>query len=808
MILVIVESPAKCKKIEGYLGKNYRCIASFGHFRTFKNGLKSIDYDNNYKAEYVIQREKAKYVSNIRKNIKNCSEVILATDDDREGEAIAWHICMVFKLNIKTTKRIIFHEITKKAILDAVNSPKRLDMNKVRAQQSRQILDLIVGFTVSPILWKYISRTSQKGLSAGRCQTPALNLVYENEQLCKKSKGKQVYDTIGNFTTENIDFKLQTNFNDKEKVREFLENSIDFQHVLKVLENKKMKKSPPKPFITSTLQQKASNVYNMSPKNTMKCAQKLYENGFITYMRTDNAKYSKDFVKNVKTFIVDNWSNKFINKNIAKLVLGENNKSKGETKGNEKKDNLAQEAHEAIRPTDITVENVSSCGKLGLYEQKLYNLIWKNSLQSCMAASLYNVISSQITAPDNNIYKNKSEKVLFKGWEIVDNIEKSDAHYNYLYLLGDEEKKVSYNEITSKVTIKNLKTRYTEARLVQLLEKNGIGRPSTFSSLVSKIMDREYVKKTSIKGKKIKCDNFILKDANIRVLSEEKVFGEEKNKLIIQAKGVVVIEFLMKYFDNMFNYGYTKNMEDMLDDISCGKIDWKKPCDNCRTEINNSINNIKTIFQSNNTEEKMDFLKDNGSGGRKKGRGKRSKNKGIVIDEHHTWMIAKYGPVIKYEKDGETSFKKVKKNIDLDKLKRGEYTLEEIIYIPDPNLKQKINGRNLGSHNDKEYVLHSGKYGLYVKVDGKNVSLKNSDLGKKNFQDIELRDVLKAVNKEKKSRGIIREINDNCSIREGKWGPYVYYKTADMSRPKFLKIPKSEDITMIDNDWVIEKLNE
>ena len=250
MILIIVESPAKCKKIEGFLGNNYKCIASFGHFREFTNGLKSIDFNNNYKADYKVSHNKKKYVNIMRAAIKKASEVILATDDDREGEAIAWHICKLFNLSIETTKRIIFHEITKKAILQAVNNPTRLNMDEVKAQQARQILDLIVGFTISPVLWKYISRNTEKGLSAGRCQTPALNLVYENDLECKKAKGETVYETKGTFTHMNILYKLNKTFVEKDTVTDFLKKSKDFKYELHVDKKKRVKKSPPKPFTT------------------------------------------------------------------------------------------------------------------------------------------------------------------------------------------------------------------------------------------------------------------------------------------------------------------------------------------------------------------------------------------------------------------------------------------------------------------------------------------------------------------------------------------------------------------------------
>ena len=789
MILIIVESPAKCKKIEGFLGKNYKCIASFGHFREFTNGLKSID--NNYKVDYKVSHNKKKYVNIMRATIKKADEVILATDDDREGEAIAWHICKLFNLPIKTTKRIIFHEITKKAILDAVNNPTRLNMNEVEAQQARQILDLVVGFTVSPVLWKYISRKHETGLSAGRCQTPALNLVYENDLECKKAKGETVYETKGIFTHLDIPYKLNKTFVKKEIVKEFLEKTMDFQHILTVDNKKRVKKSAPKPFTTSTLQQKASNVYNFSPKATMMAAQKLYENGYITYMRTDNPKYSYDFIKKTKNYIQQKWNSKYISGNLDKITLKEEKESKKESKKERekeskkesKKENLAQEAHEAIRPTDIMKEMVEN-PKLGNMEKKLYNLIWTNSLESCMSSSIYDVVSSSINAPDilkdikNIKYKNNSEKNVFPGWEIVKGIENDDEIFEFINSL-QESKKVGYKEIKSELTIKKLKTHYTEARLVQLLEKKGIGRPSTFSSLVSKIIDRLYVKKTNIIGKKIACENLILTriDGEIKVKEEKikKSFGDEKNKLVIQPVGIIVIEFLNKYFDNLFNYDYTKNMEENLDKISNGKYKLKKLCDDCKKEINSSIRNIS------------------------KGEGsptKKDSKKGIKIDDNHRWIIGKFGPVILCEDGEKVTFKKVNPNIDIEKLKRGEYKLQDVV------LRENNNGKTLGQIDGEDIKLKTGKFGLYFTYKGKNKSLKYLN---KKIEQITLEDIKKVLEMKPKKSNILKNINDVASVRQGKFGPYIFYKTDKMKKPKFISI-KNKAWKDIDMDWIYDNI--
>ena len=781
MILIIVESPAKCKKIEGYLGNAYKCLASYGHIREFSNGLKSID--KSYNPSYKISQNKQKYVKILRAAVKSATEVILATDDDREGEAIAWHICKVFNLPVKTTKRIIFHEITKTAILKAVLNPTIINMGKVQAQQARQILDLIVGFTTSPILWKYISRKTEKGLSAGRCQTPALRLVYENEKLCNEAKGENVYETIGTFM--NIKYKLNKLFKNKSEVIDFLEKTKTHKHILQITDKKRMKKSPPKPFTTSTLQQKASNSYNFSPKNTMKLAQTLYENGYITYMRTDNAKYSKDFIDDVSQYIKYKWDNKYIgdlaadarddkndtkdDKNDTKDDKNDTKDDKNDKKDDNKDDNLAQEAHEAIRPTNINIETIQNNPKIGKYELKLYALIWKNSLQSCMAPALYEVLYSTITSPEIYMYKNTNEKNIFLGWEIIDGVKPVNKEFKYLL---DADKNINYTEIESNMTIKKLKSHYTEARLVQLLEKNGIGRPSTFSSLVSKIIERNYVVKKNIAGKKLKCINFSLKKTLDEIEETRKVsiFGEEKNKLKIEPIGIIVMDFLNKYFDNMFNYDYTRQMEGQLDDICNGKATLKKLCDDCTNELDRSI----SCITNNKTMDKKS-------------------DKGIKIDANHQLIIGKYGPVILCNIGDKISFKKVKKDIDMEKLKRGEYALDDILY--------KSFSKSLGELDGEEIVVKNGKFGLYCSYKNKNISLKYTN---KTLETITMEDVKKLVSNEKKPTSLKR-LNEDASIRQGKWGPYVYYKTEKMSKPKFIPIKKIA-WKEIDMDWVYDNL--
>lgn len=764
MILVIVESPAKCKKIESYLGPGYKCIASFGHIREIANGLKSIDVKNNYDVVFKTIASKGKYIKSLREAIKKATEVVLATDDDREGEAIAWHICKTFKLPIKSTKRIIFHEITKPAIKNAIANPTRINMDTVNAQLARQVLDLLVGFTISPILWKHISRNTEGSLSAGRCQTPALRLVYEQQKLINESPSKKVYDTTGIFTKQNLKFVLDYNYDDEEKMTEFLEESANFNHKYSVSKPRITTKNPPIPFTTSTLQQKASNEFNFSPKQTMKLAQTLYENGHITYMRTDSTKYSKEFVDNAKKYIKTEYGTDYISKNIEKLV----NSGSNEKKTKKKKDNNAQEAHEAIRPTKIDVATLNVSGKITAREVKLYNLIWRNTVESCMSPAKYYSITSKISAPEEHFYKYSSEQVIFPGWKIVGGYEKENSEYKYLLKLKPDTV-LDYKEIYSKITLKDLKKNFTEAKLVQMLEKKGIGRPSTFSSLISKIQDRGYVKKQSVEGKKIKCVDFRLIGQELDEIETERVFGNEKNKLVIQPTGIMVYEFLEKHFDALFNYDYTKNMEDDLDKISKGERVWHTLCDECNNQIKESSKEIK--------ESKETYK----------------------IDKHHVYMIGRYGPVIKYEKDGETTFKNVKKDLDIEKLKNGKYKLKDVLDTTNKSGNKKC----LGEFKGNEVYLMNGKYGAYINCNGKNSSISHI---KKDKDDITLQDVIDVLNgKKPQNSSVLRVVSEDISVRKGKYGPYVFYKTNKMKKPKFIPMKgiKVEEVT---EQWVKDKL--
>lgn len=768
--LVIVESPAKCEKIEKFLGFGYKCIASYGHIREL-TGLDSININNNFNPSFNIISSKKNQIEKIRKMVLNAKDVLLAADDDREGEAIAWHICDVFQLPIEKTKRIIFHEITETALKKAVNETTTLNMNLVYAQLARQILDLIVGFKLSPILWKKISYKTKKSLSAGRCQTPALRLIYDNQKEIEASPGIKVYNTTGYFTKKNLGFTLNFNHEGEDNISTFLENSVDHVHIYTCGKIRKTTKNPPTPLTTSAIQQLASNELRLSPKDTMSACQKLYEGGYITYMRTDSTTYCIEFIQKITEFISQEYGKEYVKENIEKLSERKDEKktSKSKKTKNKKEDNNAQEAHEAIRPTNI--ECIELNKEMSSREVRLYRLIRRVTLESCMQSAIYNAITATITAPDTYMYKYSTEQVVFPGFKVVLGYEKENSDYSYLQTIKSGSI-IEYKKIISKVSMKELKSHYTEAKLVQLLEQNGIGRPSTFSSLVDKIQERGYVKCENVKGQSINCIDYELEGDELSESTKIREFGNEKNKLVIQPLGILVIEFLIKHYDNLFQYEYTKTMENTLDMIAKGNKVWYELCKDCLDEINRLSKELGEINRET-----------------------------IKIDENHTYMIAKYGPVIKCVIGEKTIFKSVIDNIDIDKLKRGEYKISDIV------IEKKSYGKSLGMYEDNEVILKKGKYGLYLEWGHIKKSINNNqeeldnnsdyDIDDNNddnddnnyIEEFKLEDAIKILSTDL-NLTFIRKIDDNTWIRKGKYGDYIFHKKPNFKRPLFFKLNK------------------
>ena len=773
--LVIVESPAKCDKIEKILGPGYKCIASYGHLQQLST-LKDIDILNNFKPSFTPIETKKSQINKIKGLITHCKEVILATDDDREGEGIAWHICSLFNLSFEHTKRIIFHEITETAITAAVKNPITLNMNMVNAQQGRQILDLLVGFNISPVLWHNITFGSKKGLSAGRCQTPAVRLIYDNQKEIDNAPGKKVYNTTGYFTDKNLPFTLNYAYDDEEKMAEFLEDTVEHEHVLSCEKPKDSVRKAPQPFTTSTLQQTSSNELHISPKETMSICQKLYEGGYITYMRTDSKVYSKEFIEKANKHIIDKFGAAFEDPQIllhnwpdgeTETTQSKPKKAKKEKAKGKDGNPPPQEAHEAIRPTNVKLENLPG-DDFSSREVRLYKFIWRNTTESCMADAIYKIFNAKITAPQKHEYRYLTEQIVFPGWKLVNGYEETNPIYNYLSNI--KKGVIIYKKVVCKLTMKDLKTHYTEAKLVQLLEQRGIGRPSTFSSLVEKIQERGYVAKENIKGKVITCTDFELENDEITEIENKREFGNEKGKLVIQSIGIMVIEFLLKTYTTLFEYEYTKNMEDILDTIAKGEMKYYDLCATCLQEIQKSSVEIP----KNNKET-------------------------IKIDDNHIYMIGKNGPVIKctYDSDKAT-FKSVKKDIDLDKLRKGKYKLEDI--VEDTNLNKK-----LGTYKNQDLILKKGKFGLYVIWGENKKSLNNIQISE---NDITLENVIPLI-ETVGNPNLVRELSTDLSIRKGQYGDYIFYKTKKMTKPKFHKLNGfTEDYKTCNKDIIKDWIKE
>ena len=797
--LVIVESPSKCNKIEHYLGHDYRCIASKGHIREI-TGLKNIDIKHNFHPTFTVIPEKADHVKQMHEIIDQFakSNILIASDDDREGEAIAWHICQVFGLSIENTPRIIFHEITQTAILSAVQSPTRINMNLVYAQHARQVLDMIVGFKVSPLLWRHVCGGSKYALSAGRCQTPALRLVYDNEQEKRGANGLEMrYKTVGHFFPSNpMKFELNHEFEEQKEIQAFLDKSKTHCHELSIGNSIDTFKSPPKPFNTSRLLQTASNVLHSSPKHTMMTCQNLYQNGHITYMRTENTKYAPAFLDTMRKFIPNEYgSEEYISQNIDSLT---------NTDGNN--------PHEAIRVTNVNLSKLPDNADGG--DNAMYRLIWRNTVESCMSEAKYLATTAKISAPTNmNASKNETNKKetnkknksieythvlevpVFLGWKkvqskiqaenqttnitpaIISPNENPATQLHYLRSLSKTTMdKVPYSYIESTVVVRNKHSHYTEASLIQTLEELGIGRPSTFASLVDTVQDRGYVKCTEVKGTTYNCTDFKLREGGILDTIEiQKVFGQEKNKLVIQPIGTLCVEFLIDNFNQLFSYDYTKKMEEDLDKIAQyndtnTSNPWYEICRACYIEIKDLANEVSEILKP-----------------------------AYKIDDEHELMIQHFGPTIKHTSaiDGVVTYKPAKQGLDIDlvKAKAGLYRLDELL---------AFDNEILGLYQGNPIKLKIGKFGPFLEVNSQNYGLKDINIPL-NQIDIkfatEYLDQIMSLKVQDSSenmrtppppqnKAILRIINSDMSVRSGKFGPYVYYKTSDMKTPKFLALKK------------------
>ena len=801
--LIIVESASKCKSIESYLGPGYKCISCLGHIRTMD---KAIDIKNDFEPKYVIDPEKKDHVAKMRAIIAEYppANIILASDHDREGEAIAWHICQVFGLPVETCRRILFHEVTKPALLKAVANPGTIDMNMVKAQQARQVLDMLVGYGVSPLLWRHVCRNSDNALSAGRCQTPALKLVYDNEQQSKETPTKK-HRIQAAFFPQNTIFTLDQEFEYNNDVEKFLTESKSWQHIFVAGAQRVVERAPPKPFNTSALLQAANNTMRLGAKETMSACQILYQLGHITYMRTENRKYAPGFVETATKYITEKWSAKHVSADLP-INTDTNN------------------PHEAIRATNIQMRELVLVGdKTSATIGRLYKLIWLNTIQSCMSAATYNALPLEISAPFDHTYKHTIEVPKFGGFHdanptkdddsVKDTCSVKDADSGkdlgsmMLRFHALKGKPVQYNYIQSVPGFSHRHSRYTEASLIQKLDDLGIGRPSTFAMLTDVIQTRKYVEKKDLAGTAVECREYTLRcgEAAIEIKSVSKTMGAEHQKLVIDPMGSVVVEFLYQHFSDLFSFDYTKKMEERLDAVASGQEPWHQVCRECHEEIDRLTRAINTL-----------------------------EKKTYDVDDNYVVVFQKFGAVLKHktevQEDGKPVFRPIKKDLtlDIDALEEGKYTLEDLV---------EVLGRELGKYNGRAVLLKTGKYGPYVEVEGTNVNTDGDKVHtdkaqtdkaqtdkvhtdkahtdiirislkdiKKPLDNITFADVLPLIEADQApSRTILRKLTPDLSIRNGKFGPYIYYKTDKMAKPRFFDLKKFDNgFGVCDKDELVD----
>lgn len=752
--LVIVESPSKCSKIETYLGSQYACIASMGHIREI-SGLKNIDTKNNFNVKYNIIESKEAHIHSMRNCISkfNTNRIYIATDDDREGEAIGWHICDLFNLNIETTHRIIFHEITKEAIIKSIENPTVLNMNIVNAAISRQVLDLIVGFRISPILWKHLYNDKTNALSAGRCQTPCLGLVYDNYML-DRSKVDTKFKIKGIFTSRNLEFTLNKDFNSIDEIDQFMRSSKDFTYKMTKGKSGNRTQSPPKPFNTSRLIQHCCNSMNIGSQYVMKLCQELYQHGYITYMRTDSTSYSSEFIKKCKDYIINTYSNDYFTKNVS-LIENTNKK----------------DPHEAIRVTNINNTQLNIQTKDNKIKT-LYKIIWKNTIESCMSEYKYKYTGYNINSPLDKVYYEYIHEVpIFLGWKVLN---EKIANDDLTLFLNQQLNKteIQYSKIYNEIINSKGIPYYSESSLVHKLEEIGIGRPSTFASIVNTIIERKYVEKKDIEGIKYNYKMFTLTPDNISVTNITKTLGSEKNKLLITNIGILCYRFLNNVFNSLFSYNYTADMETELDKISDGSNDkWYSICDICYKEISSIIKDNKNIQKYSHE------IADN-----------------IFV------VFERFGPSLKYVSDTLIEYKNIKKTVDLNikDLENNKYSVSDLLETKSDNL--------ICVYKNTPVYLRNGLYGFYLEWGNVKESLKNyiNDIGM-----ITEKEAINILDGKTKNKNIVLELTPNLSLRKGKYGVYAYHKTEHMHKPVFYNIKKLKDgFANYTNDMLIDWLCE
>ena len=752
--LVIVESPAKAKTIEKFLGKEYKVMSSYGHIRDLHKKDFSIDFDHDYAPIYEIPSEKKELVKELKKAANDADMVWLASDEDREGEAIAWHLYEVLGLTPEKTRRIVFHEITKPAILHAIANPRGIDYNLVDAQQARRVLDRIVGFELSPVLWKKI----KPALSAGRVQSVAVRLIVEREKEIKAFTSEQYYRITAQMHSANaasalFNAELNCRMKDAKAAEKLLTDCKNAEYVVGDSVVKPLKKSPAPPFTTSTLQQEAARKLGFTVSQTMMVAQKLYESGFITYMRTYSMNLSSLAINSISEEIKNEIGAEYLK------VRKYHTNSKG-----------AQEAHEAIRPTYISKHEISGTAQ----EKKLYDLIWKRTIASQMAdAQIEKTTVDILISGRNEKFVATGEVVKFDGFlKVYMETRDDDNSAGEGNNVADEQvllpkmnsgDKIIADCVTAMQRFTQQPPRYTEASLVKKLEELGIGRPSTYAPTISTIQNRDYVEKGEKKGSERKYEVMELKNGKISKKEKTEVTGADKGKLVPTDIGMVVNDFLQEYFPAIMDYNFTAKIEEEFDEIADGEMKWNDGIDKFYRQFHPSVEKVSKLRLEHKVGERM-LGTDPKTG------------KPVSV------KIGRFGPLVQLgstDGDDKPHFAPLQKNQSV-----GTITLEEA-------LKLFELPRALGDFEGEEVSVGVGRFGPYVKHAGKYVSIPKE----MSPQDITLEEAVKLI-EEKRSTEAKKVLisfpeDPEMEVLNGRYGVYISYKKQNY------KIPKGTDTSSL-----------
>lgn len=734
--LLIVESPAKAKKIQQLLGTNYIVKACMGHIRDLNPKNMSIDLNNNYNPEYQIMDDKKKIVSELRGYVKNVDKVLLCADPDNSGENIAYHLAIVLNLDLKDNIRAVYQEITKKAITNAINNPKQLNMNQALSYQTQRVVDRIVGYSISPILWKTIAGA----ISAGRVQSVAVKMILEREKEIRQFSNSCVYKTTGIFN-ENLNGTLNTDFNDLETARKFLLDCIKAVFKIADITKTNTKRKPQPPFTTSTLQQECGSRFNLSAKQTMQIAQKLYETGKITYMRTDSVALSEEAKEDIKAVILEEYGQDYLD------IKDFKNKIKN-----------AQEAHEAIRPTHHTEKELDTT--FNELEKKIYNIIWKRTVASQMKPAEIEINTLIINiSTRKELFKCVKEKILFDGYlsiyqEIKEETEDIDTGDFSSYSVGQI---INRTNITTQQKYKQPPLRYTEPQLIKKLEESGIGRPSTYATIVSVIQEREYTKKETLKGEKKSIEILTLKGDKISVKTKEQVIGGEKNKLVITHIGEQVVEFLDANFVEIMDYHFTANLEKEMDKIAQGKKLWHE-----------TVDKVYKIIEPKITElSKKESIK------------KYKETKERILNDDIKVRITKNGPAIQ---QGTNIY------VSITEEEYNTMNLETAL--------QKLQEKKEEMYEGKKISISNGKYGWYAKYGEIIVSLSTGEES--------LEEIIEKIKEKQENQTQIKLGKKVFIIRKGQYGWYMNYNKKNYPLGKLAE--KAPNLTPEECESLIKKV--